>query len=126
MLKIKQFKSDSGLDILVGQDDVSNDYLSMKIAAANDLWFHVAGFPGSHVVLVCSDAGEDKGSIEQAAAAAAWFSKMRNGRNVPVHYCRAQYVTKPGKAKAGTVNIKKMKKITVTPAIPENFTWFDC
>ena len=110
-MKIKMYKSSNGTDILVGQDDASNDYLSLKLAAANDLWFHVAGFPGSHVVLRCSDSEEDRESVKEAAALAAWFSKMRNGKNVPVHYCKAHNVSKPKKSKPGTVNIKQIKKI---------------
>jgi len=112
------------LEILVGQDDSSNDYLSLKLAKANDLWFHVAGFPGSHVVLRCSEHGEDKESIKEAAALAAWFSKMRNGRNVSIHYCKAQNVSKPKKAQAGTVNIKQQKKIKVDPFLLDDGEWF--
>jgi predicted ribosome quality control (RQC) complex YloA/Tae2 family protein len=122
-MKIKKFTSSTGLEILVGQDDASNDYLSLKLARANDLWFHVGGFPGSHVVLRCAEAGEDKESIIEAAALAAWFSKMRNGKNVSVHYCLAQNVSKPVKAKAGTVNIKQVKKIKVNPQLYEDGDW---
>jgi len=122
-MKIKKFISSNGLEILVGQDDASNDYLSLKLAKANDLWFHVAGFPGSHVVLRCSDTGDDRESIEQAAALAAWFSKMRNGKNVSVHYCKAQNVSKPKKSKPGTVHIKQIKKIKVIPSLTEGGEW---
>jgi predicted ribosome quality control (RQC) complex YloA/Tae2 family protein len=123
-MKIKKFTSSAGLEILVGQDDASNDYLSLKLAEANDLWFHVAGFPGSHVVLRCADTEADKESIKEAAGLAAWFSKMRNGKNVSVHYCKAQNVSKPRKAKAGTVNIKQAKKIKATPHLPDGAEWY--
>ncbi|RMH63340.1 MAG: DUF814 domain-containing protein [Calditrichaeota bacterium] len=116
-MKIKKFATESGGEIWVGMDDASNDALSLKVADATDLWFHVAGFPGSHVLLRGAD---DRDSIRQAAAAAAWFSKMRKGKNVPVHYCYARQVSKPRKAKAGTVTIRGEKKIKVTPALPEH------
>ena len=48
-MKIKKFISSSGLEIWVGQDDYSNDQLSIKIAHANDMWFHVSGMPGSQL-----------------------------------------------------------------------------
>ena len=124
-MKIKKFESSGGLDILVGQEDTANDYLSFKIARSNDLWFHVAGFPGSHVLLRCSDATADRDSIREAAALAGWFSKMRNGKNVAVHYCRAADVSKPRKARAGTVQIKHEKKIKITPALPEGGMWWE-
>jgi len=123
-MKIKKFISSAGLDILVGQDDESNDYLSLKLAKANDLWFHVAGFPGSHVVLCCADFEEDKESIKEAAGLAAWFSKMRNGKNVSVHYCKGQNVSKPRKTKPGTVNIKQIKKIKVNPYLLDDAEWY--
>ena len=122
-MKIKKFVSSAGAEILVGQDDASNDYLSLKLAAANDLWFHVAGFPGSHVVLRCANGDDDRESIKEAAALAAWFSKMRNGKNVPVHYCKALNVSKPRKAQAGTVNIKQIKKIKVNPQLIDGGEW---
>ncbi len=115
-MKIKKFSSSGGGEIWVGMDDITNDALSLKIADGHDLWFHVAGFPGSHVLLRGAD---DKESIRQAAAAAAWFSKMRKGKNVPVHYCFARNVSKPRKAKTGTVAIRGEKKIKVTPALPD-------
>jgi predicted ribosome quality control (RQC) complex YloA/Tae2 family protein len=123
-MKIKKFQSQDGLDILVGQDDRSNDFLSLKIADASDLWFHVAGFPGSHVVLRCNDITPEKESIREAAELAAWYSKMRKGKNVPVHYCQAKYVSKPKKSDAGTVNIKQFSKIKVNPFCPENSEWY--
>lgn len=124
-MKIKKFVSSAGLEICVGQDDYSNDYLSLKLASANDLWFHVAGFPGSHVVLRCAQNEAEKQSIKEAAALAAWFSKMRNGKNVAVHYCKAKNVSKPPKAKPGTVNIKQIKKIKVIPHLLDNAEWYE-
>lgn len=121
-MKYKRFVSSQGLEILVGQDDQSNDNLTFKIAHANDLWFHVSGFPGSHVVLRCGTAAEEpnRNSIGEAAALAAWFSKMRNGRNVAVHYCLARHVSKPRGAKAGSVTISQFRKVKVNPSLLES------
>jgi len=105
----------------VGQDDYSNDQLSIKVAHANDIWFHISGMPGSHVLLRCGeeDLAADKDSIREAAALAAWYSKMRNGGKTTVHYCLAKYVKKPRGAKPGTVTISKEKKIKVRPELRE-------
>ena len=116
--KIKRFTSTSGCEILVGQDEVSNDYLSLKLAAQNDIWLHVAGSPGSHVVLKCEQ--PDKQTLQEAAGLAAWFSKMRAGGNVAVSYCPATNVRKPRGAKPGTVTISKHKTIRVKPHLLEN------
>lgn len=37
--------------VLVGRSNTQNDTLSMRVAAPQDIWFHVRGRPGSHVVL---------------------------------------------------------------------------
>ena len=123
-MKTKKYLSSTRLEIWVGQDDYSNDQLSIKTAHANDLWFHVSGMPGSHVLLRCGEEGldADKDSIRQAAAIAAWFSKMRQGGKVAVHYCLAKYVKKPRGAKPGTVTIAREKKITVRPDLLEEIT----
>lgn len=120
-MKIKKYQSSAGIEIWVGQDDYSNDQLSIKAAHANDMWFHVSGMPGSHVLLRCGEEEllADKESIREAAALAAWFSKMRKGGNVAVHYCLAKYVKKPRGAKPGTVTIAKEKKVKVRPELRE-------
>lgn len=118
-MNYKYFKSPEGLYIIVGMDDKSNDQLSLKIAKQNDLWFHVAGFPGSHVVLRCNNEKPGKKCIEAAAQVAAWFSKMRKGGTVSVSYCLGKNVKKPSKAKHGTVTIKGEKIVKVKPKLLE-------
>ncbi len=118
-MKFKYFKSSAGFEIVVGMDDQSNDRLSLKLAHPNDLWFHVHGFPGSHVLLRCGESDEevDKTSIREAAELAAYFSKMRNASKVAVDYCFARDVQKPKKAKPGTVTIRRAKKLVVKPQL---------
>lgn len=117
MPKIKRFRSSTGLKILVGQDDESNDYLTFEVGHPNDIWMHVSGASGSHVILRCGEANiePDRDSLREAAALAAWFSKMRAGGKVAVSYCRVKQVRKSRRAKAGTVSITGAKKLTVRP-----------
>jgi predicted ribosome quality control (RQC) complex YloA/Tae2 family protein len=120
-MRIREFTSSSGLKILVGQDDASNDELTFKIGKSNDLWFHVSGSPGSHVLLKSSETSgtPDKESIREAAELAAWFSKMRQGGKIAVKYCFVQNVKKPRGAKPGSVHIYKDKTILVRPKEPQ-------
>ncbi|MEA2067647.1 MAG: NFACT RNA binding domain-containing protein, partial [Verrucomicrobiota bacterium] len=99
-----------GFEALAGKTDADNDILSLKIAKANDLWFHVRGQPGSHVIL-CHGEGEkpDGALIKQTAAIAAWHSKARNAGTVPVCYTEAKHVGKPRGAKPGSVTVKREK-----------------
>ena len=118
--KLFEYELPGGWIVLAGRTDEDNDRLSLKIAKANDWWFHVKGLPGSHVVLQVP-AGEepDNATVKAAAAIAAWHSKKREARQVAVSATRARYVTKPRGAKPGTVEIRKEKVLNVRPGLPE-------
>jgi len=118
-VKIKKFQSSTSLEILVGQDDESNDYLTFRVGHPNDVWFHVSGTAGSHVILRCGETkGQpDKESLREAAALAAWFSKMRTGGKVAVSHCFVKQVGKPRGMRSGKVTIKSAKKLLVRPAL---------
>ena len=104
---------------LAGKTDDDNDRLSLKTARANDLWFHVHGRPGSHVILQGPEGEKpDTDQIKAAASIAAWHSKMRNAGTVPVSCTEAKHVSKPRGAKPGTVHIKREKTIKVRPGLP--------
>jgi len=109
-----------GWQILAGKTDADNDLLSFCTAHAEDLWFHVRGLPGSHVILHHS-CGEKPTSeqIKTAASVAAWHSKARNAGTVPVNYTKAKHVRKPRGAKPGTVSIQHEKMIKIRPKLPE-------
>ena len=108
-----------GFEVLAGKSNVDNDLLSLKVASANDLWFHLHAQAGSHVILR-HPGGEtpDNASIKVAAAIAAWHSKARNAGKVPVCYTQAKNVTKPRGANPGTVSIKHEKIVKVRPELP--------
>lgn len=117
--KVWRYELPGGWVVLAGRTDQDNDRLSLKIAKANDWWFHVRGLPGSHVVLQVP-AGEepDNETVKAAAAIAAWHSKKRESNQVSVSGTRARFVTKPRGAKPGTVEIRKEKTFVVRPAVP--------
>ena len=77
-----KYELPGGFEALAGKTDADNDLLSLRVAAPNDLWFHVRGLPGSHVILRHPE-NEKPGNatIKQTAAIAAWHSKARNAGN---------------------------------------------
>lgn len=118
--RIWQYELPEGWVVLAGKNDQDNDHLSLKVAKANDYWFHVKGLPGSHVVLQVPAGGNpDNNTLKAAAAVAAWHSKKRESKQVAVSCTLARYVTKPRGAKPGTVVIRKEKVLKVRPAIPQ-------
>jgi predicted ribosome quality control (RQC) complex YloA/Tae2 family protein len=110
-----------GYEVLAGKTDADNDMLSLRFAAPGDLWFHVRGLPGSHVILCHPEnLKPDSPVIKQAASIAAWHSKARNAGTVPVCYTEARHVGKPRGAKPGSVTVKREKIVKVRPALPED------
>jgi predicted ribosome quality control (RQC) complex YloA/Tae2 family protein len=53
--------------------------------------------------------------MHDAASLAAYWSKARGAKTVPVNYTEARYVNKPRGAPAGLVTIQKEKTLFVQP-----------
>ncbi len=118
--KLWEHELENGWKVLAGRSDADNDRLSLRIARANDWWFHVRGMPGSHVVLQVPDGEEaSRDVLKQAAAVAAYYSKARSGGVTPVSATQAKNVSKPRGAKPGTVEIRKEIVLKVRPALPD-------
>ena len=106
-----------GYEILVGQSARTNDWLTFKDAAPLDLWLHVAGVPGSHVIVHNPGGGEvPRDVVRRAAELAAFHSKAREAKGkVEVHVCRACDVRKPRGAKPGSVELRRWDSVRVYP-----------
>jgi predicted ribosome quality control (RQC) complex YloA/Tae2 family protein len=107
-----------GFEVLVGKAASDNDYLTFKVAKPQDLWLHVNGVPGSHVVVRNPDKLPDipKPVIERAAEFAAYYSKAREARGkVEVHVCWASDVRKVRGAPAGEVQLRRWDRVKVYP-----------
>lgn len=114
----RRFTSDSGLEILVGRNDVENDEL-VRWANRNDVWLHAQGVGGSHVIL--RSPGKqmpDHRSIEQAVSIAAYYSKARTSAFVPVVWTLVKYVVKRKGQGPGKVTYTRGKVIFTEPAKP--------
>ncbi len=120
-LPFRIFTVDGGFEVWAGKSSKNNDELTLKHAKPNDLWFHARGAAGSHVILkVNSGKGEPgKKAKEQAAGIAAYYSKMKNAKMVPVAMTEKKYVRKPKGAAPGSVMIEREKVIFAEPALPK-------
>lgn len=105
-----------GWEILVGKRARDNDVLTFEVADRNDLWMHVSGWSGSHVVVrVPEESGEPPPEVvDYAARLAAWFSKGRGAKGkVEVHLCRAGDVRKMPRSPAGQVQLTHWTAVKV-------------
>lgn len=104
-IKITQYKSSGGYPILVGKNNVQNDYLTHRVAEKDDIWFHSKNVPGSHVILVTGGEEPSEKDYTEAAEIAAYFSKA-GGDSVAVDYTRVKNIRKPQGSKPGFVTYK--------------------
>ena len=110
---LNKFRISSGKTVLVGKNNLQNDWLTLKKANKTDMWFHVKNIPGSHVILQSSEATDE--DIKETAEIAAYFSKAKNSAHVQVDYVADKRVKKPNGAKPGFVIYTGQNSIEVTP-----------
>ena len=120
LLPFRVFTVAGGFQVWAGKSGENNDLLSTRHTAKNDLWFHARGVGGSHVVLkIGTGKGEvSKQAIDQTAAIAAYYSKMKKSKLVPVTMCEGKYVRKPKGVPPGTVTVEREKTIYAEPGLP--------
>lgn len=106
-----------GYTVLVGKNNKQNDYLTCKLAQNSDIWFHTKDIHGSHVVLKLDNSKTDvpDSVLYKCAALAAYFSKAKMSKNVPVDYTFIKNVKKPNGAKPGMVIYTNNKTLYVNP-----------
>ncbi len=109
----------SGKRCEAGRNNNENDFLTMKKASGQDLWFHTKDIPGSHVILFLDGSEPTETDLFEAASIAAYHSKGTGSQNVPVDYTKVRYVKKPSGAKPGFVIFTHNRTLYVDPKLPE-------
>ncbi len=111
----REFVSSGGFRIQVGRNNLQNDRLTLREAHRNDVWLHVRGAHGAHVLIRCENEEPDDATYTEAGEIAAFYSDSREGTNVAVDYTRARFVKKPSGAKPGMVVYDPYYTMYVTP-----------
>jgi predicted ribosome quality control (RQC) complex YloA/Tae2 family protein len=107
-----------GWEVLIGKAATDNDHLTFKVAKPQDLWLHVNGAPGSHVVIRNPEKLPEipRAVVERAAEFAAYYSKAREARGkVEVHVCWASDVRKEHGSPPGEVQLRRWDRVRVYP-----------
>jgi predicted ribosome quality control (RQC) complex YloA/Tae2 family protein len=112
--------SPEGFEIVVGRNAVQNDYLTFTVANAADLWLHVRDAPGSHVVIRSGGRPVDDATLGIAAQLAAYYSKRRGDRAVPVAATQKRFVTRVPGGRPGQVYLRDETTLTVSAVLPED------
>ncbi len=106
-----------GAPMLVGRTAGQSDAATFHLSAPDDLWFHVLGAPGAHVILRTAG-GITQEDIREAAATAAGYSKLRDEPQVDVVYTEKRHVRRVPGAPPGLVTYRNEQVIRVSPARP--------
>jgi predicted ribosome quality control (RQC) complex YloA/Tae2 family protein len=123
----RRYRTSGGLEVRVGRNRQSNDDLTFRHSAPNDIWLHARDAAGSHVILRWHDAvaNPPAGDLAEAALLAALHSRARSSGVVPVDWTRRKYVRKPRRAPPGTVVPDRVRTIFVEPApeVEQRLRW---
>ena len=103
-----------GFQIVVGKNNLQNNYVTHKLAKKDYMWFHVQNQTGSHVVVMTGD-NLDEVTIRAAANLAAFNSKSKNSSSVPIDYTKVKHIKKiPGEF-GSFVSYTNQKTIFIDP-----------
>lgn len=118
--KILSLTSSDGWTIYVGRNRHENDQLLSRLAQPNDLWLHVLGQGGAHVLIRVPASKQDPPltTIKEAAQVAARLSKAATGSKVRVVYTQCKHVKKLGKDKPGLVRYENEKTLEIDTSAP--------
>ncbi|MBS1999925.1 MAG: NFACT family protein [Candidatus Obscuribacterales bacterium] len=118
--KILSLTSSDGWTIYVGRNRHENDQLLSRLAQPNDLWLHVLGQGGAHVLIKVPASKQEPplNTIKEAAQVAARLSKASTGSKVRVVYTQCKHVKKLGKDKPGLVRYENEKTLEIDTSTP--------
>jgi predicted ribosome quality control (RQC) complex YloA/Tae2 family protein len=110
----RRFISSDGLTIYVGRNARENDELTFGLAKSDDLWLHVRGTPGSHVVVRLEKGSEPPPeTIRDAATLALLYSDFKKSGKGDVIYTRRKWVKKAKGQAPGAVIVTQEKSLHV-------------
>lgn len=97
--------------IRVGKSNIQNDYVTFKASSKQDYWFHVQDYHGAHVTVSTDELTDE--IINACASFAAYYSKARNSKDIPVNYTQIKNVKKIPKAALGMVSIVNYQTVFI-------------
>ncbi len=113
-----RFFSPQGFAILVGRNARQNEQVTFKLSNAEDLWLHVRGAPGAHVVIRSAGQKVSDETLQMAAQLAAYYSSLRGEKAAEVSITRRRFVTRVAGGRTGQVQLRHEDVMTVAAVLP--------
>jgi predicted ribosome quality control (RQC) complex YloA/Tae2 family protein len=113
-----RFRTARGAEIVVGRNARQNEQVTFKFARPADLWLHVRGAAGSHVVVRVPAQAVDEEDVRAAAQLAAYHSSVRGERMVDVIVTERRWVSHAPGGRTGQVLVAKERVVRVAAEMP--------
>lgn len=117
-LKPLRLTSSDGFDIYVGRSAAQNGEVTFRIGGGNDLWFHIRGMPGAHVLVRTAGREVPESTLNEAAGLAAFFSRARAETSADVDMARRSQVRRVPGGPPGLVTCRTERTLHVAPLPP--------
>jgi predicted ribosome quality control (RQC) complex YloA/Tae2 family protein len=108
----RRFEID-GFTIYVGRNARQNENLTFKRARPDDVWLHVRGRPGAHVIVKSGGRDVPETVIQRAAELAAYYSPARGEAQVGVDVTERRFVRRVRGGHPGLVTYKNERTVWV-------------
>ncbi len=109
----RRFEED-GFSIYVGRNARQNEQVTFRRAGPQDLWLHVRGLPGAHVVIKKDRQEIPDRVIQRAAQLAAYYSRARDSESqVAVDMTERRFVRRVGGKYPGMVTYRNEETVWV-------------
>ncbi len=110
------YYDENGIAVLVGKNNIQNNYLTHKYAKKDYWWFHIKDQTGSHIIVASNDELSES-TIRIAANLSACYSKAKNSSSVPIDYTRIKFIKKVPGTLGSYVTYTNQKTIYIDPDI---------
>jgi predicted ribosome quality control (RQC) complex YloA/Tae2 family protein len=101
--------------VFVGRNARQNEQVTFRRGAPEDLWLHVRGRPGAHVIVKRGHREVPEEVVQRAAELAAYFSSMREEEQVAVDVTERRFVQRLRGGHPGQVTYRDERTIWAEP-----------
>lgn len=101
--------------VFVGRNARQNDDVTFRRGSRDDLWLHVRGLPGAHVLIKTGGRPVPDHAVRQAASLAAYYSSARDEDLVDVDVTERRFVKRAPGGRPGMVTYRQEQTLLVEP-----------
>jgi predicted ribosome quality control (RQC) complex YloA/Tae2 family protein len=106
--------------VFVGRNATQNEQVTFGRGDPHDLWLHVRGLPGAHVIIKSSRRDVPAEVIMEAARWAAYYSSARGSDQAEVDVTERRFVKRAAGGRSGLVTYRNEQTLLVKPQKPES------